>query len=70
MSKSKKRFSQPQRWAAEASRSGLYACMTATPSGGYVRMSDYEELRRAYVGALVQLDRASRLVAELKRGTR
>lgn len=61
MAKSKKRFDNPMRW--ENRNVG----MRQNPSGKYVAHDDYEGLRLAYRFALMQLDRAARLVGKLKR---
>ena len=61
MAKSKMRFNTPLIWTAHKER-----VMREDAGGGFVRLHDYNELLYAYRGALVQLDRAAKRIAELK----
>ena len=61
MSKSKMRFNTPRTWTAHAER-----VMREDASGGFVQLHNYNELLYAYRGALVQLDRAAKRIAEIK----
>ena len=60
MAKSKTRFNKPRTWAPHAPR-----VMAEDVAGGWVRLHDYNELLRAYRGALYQLDRAAKRVATM-----
>lgn len=64
MAKSKMRFNTPRIWTAHAER-----VMREDDGGGWVRLHDYNELLCAYRGALVQLDRAAKRIAEMKQTT-
>lgn len=61
MSKSKKRFDTPKKWSAHGP--GL---MQEDAGGYFVYLRDYDTLLWAYKGALLQLDRAAKLVKSLK----
>lgn len=63
MSKSKTRFSNPEKWKPIASN---HPTMMQDAQGTWVRIDDYQKLLLAYRGALVQLDRAAKLVSTLK----
>ncbi len=60
MAKSKTRFNKPRAWTPHAP-----GVMAEDAAGGWVRVHDYNELLRAYKGALFQLDRAAKRVAGL-----
>lgn len=58
------RFNMPRTWAAER-----HNVMREEVGGGFVRLHDYNELLVAYKGALAQLDRAAKRIADMTKAT-